>query len=192
MKLKKKNYNKLYLNLLATKLFKLHLTEFNFQILKFQYLEIQLKKLIKLSFEIFICNKYLTNSLFFNLLVVFNFKRFTSKKRLLNFDFIQFCLKKEAFNRKLKLFLLKARILKFDCFASIVFSKKFNNKFKKIYSDLTNILSLSRDFGFLKKKKNFYQYNYLLFRDFLDLNFFFFFQNILLKVIKNLSVKKSR
>merc|ERR1712242_18833 len=171
--IKKKNYNKLYRNILARKLFKLHLTEFNFQVLKFQYFEIQLKKLIKLSFELFVTNKHLTNCLFFNLLVLFNLKSFTFKKRLLNFDFIQFCLKKQVFNRKLEIFLLKARILKFDCFASIVFSKKFNNKFKKMYSDLTNVLSLSRDFGFLKKKKNFYQYNYLLFRDFLALNFFF-------------------
>lgn len=189
MKLKKKNYNKLYLNILSKKSCKIHLTEFKFQLLKFQNFEIQLKKLIRLSFEMFIKNKCLTNNLFFNLIVLLNLKSHTFKKRLLNFDFLQFCLKKNVFNKKLVFLLSKARILKFDCFIATVFSKKYNDKSKQIYSDLTNVLSLSHDFGFLKKKKNLYQYNYLLFRDFFNLNFFFFFQNIVLKVLKNLSFK---
>jgi len=176
MKLKKKNYNNLYLNLFFRKSYKKILSESHFQILKFKNFEIQFKKLLRLSFETFIKNKKLINCLFFNLVALSEVKLYEVKKKLFNLNFLQFCFKKKVINKQVLSSIFKVNFLKFNCLISTTFMKKFNNKLKKVLVDLTNIIRVTRDFNFLKKKNFFFTYNYLLFGNFFDLSFFFFFK----------------
>jgi len=157
MKLKKKNYNNIYLNLFFRKSYKLVVSESNFQILKFKNFEVQFKKLIRLSFDTLIKNKKLTNCLFFNILVS-NEEHLLHliKKQLFNFDFIQFCLKKNLFNKKTLLYFFKVKSLKLICSIATTFTKKFRNNLSKTFINLTSILRLTQDLRSLKKKKNFF------------------------------------
>lgn len=156
MKFKKKNYNNLYLNLFFRKSYKKVLSESHFQILKFKNFEIQFKKLLRLSFDTFVKNKKLINCLFFNLVALSEVKLYEVKKKLCNFNFLQFCLKEKVLNKQVLSSIFKVNFLKFNCLISTTFMKKFNNKFKKVLINLTNVIRVTRDFKFLKKKKFFF------------------------------------
>jgi len=188
MKITKNCHNSLKYYLLNKKTYKLFLVKSSFQLVKSKTIELQLKKIIKLFFKIMYKNIFLLNfNINFKLLNQIKQKTVLYKNKLSNLNLFIYFMKERQINLNMFNQLLNSDFTQLFCFFSTMYQKK--QKTFKIFGDLTNIIT-SNMLHYLKKTKNFFYYNYLLFWN--SKNSFFIFQlfYFLILKIKKLSIKK--
>ena len=182
MKIKKNLRNIFKHHLLNSKTYKLFSSELNVQVIKIKNLELQVKKLIKLFFEVMLKNQKSKNFIFSNLVCSLGSKSLIFDKSLLNISYLRFCTEKNLVNYSLLSKIFTSSFI--QIFGHFYTTYLKYNKISKVMGDLTNII-LTDDITSIKKIKFFYGYNYLMFWNSMNIRFLFkFFQFLILKVSK--------